>query len=141
MFGCNGCNTALSRGQTEAEARLLRSEFAKLDVFLELGIAVCHALVRVADPEPQQVFWYTLPAQMRDPVSAEGMKAALVAAHLLEDWLREAKYINGSAILYRSWRSAATSYELGQRGDGQGIVAEATCGKVSQPLAGSATAH
>src|SRR6185437_8817877 len=55
------------RGQAEAEARLLRSVFAKLDVFLELGIAVCHALIRMADPESQQVFWYALLAQMRDP--------------------------------------------------------------------------
>jgi len=45
------------------------------------------AAVSVADPEAQQIFRHSLCAKVGDTVSPEGMEAALLAAHLFQDFV------------------------------------------------------
>jgi hypothetical protein len=59
----------------ETESCLFRREFAELNIFLHLRVAVRDAPVGVTDPEPQQILRHSLLAKMSHTVSPEGMEA------------------------------------------------------------------
>jgi hypothetical protein len=71
----------------ETESRLFRRESAELNIFLHLRVAVCDATIGVTDPESQQILRHALLAKMSHTVSPKSMEAALLAAHLPQDFV------------------------------------------------------
>src|SRR5207253_966024 len=86
-FGCNGCNWQFRChcGHVETKASLLRCESAELNIFLHFRVAICDALVRVSNPEPQQVFRHSAFSKMRHAKAPESMKPARLPANFLQD--------------------------------------------------------
>ena len=86
-FGCNGCNWQFRChcGHVETKASLLRCESAELNIFLHFRVAICDALVRVSNPEPQQVFRHSAFSKMRHAKAPERMKPARLPANFLQD--------------------------------------------------------
>src|ERR1700693_5775681 len=75
---CIGCNFVflnlnLNR-KLKSKPDVLGADFAKLPVLFHLGIAVCHRLICMSDPEANQILWHTALPQARYSESAEGVK-------------------------------------------------------------------
>ena len=90
FFRATGCNWQFRchSGHVETESSLLRRESAELNIFLHLRVTVRDALVGVTEPETQQILWHSLLAKMSHTVSPKSMEAALLVAHLSQDFVK-----------------------------------------------------
>ena len=83
-MGAIGCNFELFDWKLKADSNLLRDLLAKRHVFFQLAVAVRDALIGVAEPEANQIFWATALAKKTCAETLGGMKSSDLRVELLQ---------------------------------------------------------
>ena len=83
-IGYIGCNIASSRRKFKTRPDLFCHFFSIPNVLSQLRVPVPHCLVRMAEPETNEILWGSALAEPSRPVTAEGMKAGLCLPQLYQ---------------------------------------------------------
>jgi len=100
VFGYNGYNIEFARRKFETNTIFFRTLLPKLRIPAEFGVPVRYGLIRVSEPESNEIFWSTILAKPRGTESAEGVKTCLRMLHGFENRVQAAVVRNNSVRPY-----------------------------------------
>jgi hypothetical protein len=116
--GAIGCNFGIFGRKLEANPYLFGDFFAKRHVLLQLAVQICDALVCVAEPETNQVFWRVLFPQPRRSESPKGVSTRFRLPQSFEKWTTMAMMMVPPTAV--AWRGGGGGGSGGGRGRGVG---------------------